>query len=492
MGRNKLSRVLTSMVIMSMTLTVVNLSALRAAEREHPLPPEKAQFLENLSGAFERVADTVRPAVVNISSIKKIQPTQRYQRMPDLQFHGPFREFFGDDFFDRFFFPRDPQRGYVQQGLGTGVIIDEDGYILTNNHVIDGADEITVKLHDGRTYKAEVEGTDDKTDLALIKIKARNLASVPLGDSDEIKIGQWVVAVGNPFGLTQTVTAGIISAKGRTNLGIVEYEDFIQTDAAINPGNSGGPLVNLKGEVIGINAAIFSKSGGYMGIGFAIPINMVKSVIESLKDNGYVVRGWLGVVIQDLDESLAESFGYQGCTGALVSQVTADSPAAKAGLQAGDIIIKYGGKDIANSHQLRSAVSATMPGSRVAVELIREGRHKTVSVEIGKLDTETEGGQKQKEVPEIGLSVRTLTRELAREIGVEGVQGVLVTDVDPLSPAGAAGIKVNDVILDVYGKPVSNADEFWQQLRKHDIEKGVRLTVQTGSYRRFVLLKASR
>jgi serine protease Do len=431
----------------------------------------------------------VRPAVVNISSIKKIQVAQRFQRMPDMFHSSPFRDFFGDQFFDKFFYPQQQDRGYVQKGLGTGVIIADKGYILTNNHVIADADEITVKLQDGRTHKAEVIGTDPKTDLAVIRIKAKNLVAAPLGDSDDLKVGQWVVAVGNPFGLAQTVTTGIVSAKGRTNLGIVDYEDFIQTDAAINPGNSGGPLVNLKGEVVGINAAIFRKSGGYMGVGFAIPVNMVKSVVDSLTEKGRVVRGWLGVAIQDLDTGLAQSFGYEDENGALVSQVTPDSPGAKAGIEAGDIIVQYNGKEVANSQRLRSAVSATKPGARIKLVVVREGKQETLTVKIGELEDDSQADQGQMEIAQVGLTVKTLTSEMAREMGYGELKGVMVMDLDPLALAASAGLQVNDIIVSVHGMPVTSARMFWSELRKHDLAQGVRLTVQTGAYRRFVLLK---
>ena len=472
----------------SIALLLLTTSAF--AQTSPTIPAEQLAFLENLSQTFEWVADNVKPAVVNISSIKKIQVTQRFQRMPDMFHNSPFNDFFGDGFFDRFFYPQQPERGYVQKGLGTGVIIDKQGYILTNNHVIDDADEVTVKLHNGRTHKAEVIGTDPKTDLALIRIKAKDLTAAPLGDSDGLRIGQWVVAVGNPFGLAQTVTTGIVSAKGRTNLGIVDYEDFIQTDAAINPGNSGGPLVNLKGEVVGINAAIFSKSGGYMGIGFAIPVNMVKSVVDSLTEKGRVVRGWLGVGIQDLDEGLAQSFGYESNQGALVSQVTPDSPGDKAGIEEGDIIIRYDGKDIVNSQKLRTAVSGTNPGAKVKLVLMRDGAKKTLTVKIGELEDDSDADPGQMELAKVGLTVKTLTTEMARELGYGELKGVIVTDLDPLGLAAGAGLQPRDVIVSVQGKSVTTAKAFWQTLRKHDLSQGVRLVVQTGAYRRFVFLKS--
>jgi len=454
------------------------------------LSQEQMKFMENLSGIFGQVAEHVRPSVVNISSVKKIEVSRHFERLPDFYFDSPFKEFFGEDFFDRFFYPRFPKRGYVQKGLGTGVIVDEDGYILTNNHVIDGADEITIKTYKDKTYKAEVIGTDPKTDLALLKIDANNLVAANLGDSDDIKIGQWVVAVGNPFGLTQTVTAGIVSAKGRSNLGIVDYEDYIQTDAAINPGNSGGPLLDLRGRIIGINAAIYSKSGGYMGIGFAIPVNMAKSVMDSLIDKGRVIRGWLGVNIQDLDEGLSESFGFEGTDGVLIADIVPDGPADKSGLKPGDIIIRYDGKRVKNTSKLKSYVSSTSPGDDVEIEVFRDGREKKIDVEIEELKDDAVTWTGEKPSVDLGMKLKTLTPEMAQQYGYEEKEGILVTEVDPFGLAAAAGIKVNDLILSVQGKAIKNTQQFWDEVKKQDVRKGIRLFIQSGPYRRFVFLKS--
>lgn len=462
---------------------VASLRADRASER--------LRNAADLATAFSDVAETIRPSVVSISSIKKINVQQRFRRMPDELFNSPFRDFFGDDFFDRFFRPRTPQRGYVQKGLGTGVIVSEDGYILTNNHVVDDADEVTVKLADDREFTAKTVGTDPKTDLAVIKIDDKNLHAARLGDSDDLRIGEWVVAAGNPFGLSHTITAGIVSAKGRANVGVADYEDFIQTDAAINPGNSGGPLVNLRGEVVGINTAIFSRSGGYMGIGFAIPINMAKSIMDSLIESGQVVRGWLGVAIQDLDEGLAESFGYDGTDGVLIGDVTKGGPAEKAGLQQGDIVVRFNGRDVPDSHRLRSAVAATKPGEKVPVEIFRNGRRQTIIVEIGELETALASAQGTEASVDLGMTVKNLTPEVARELGYEQTEGVIVTAVEPLGLAARAGISVKDLIISVQGQSVRNVTEFRQQIAKQDLEKGIRLVIQSGAIQRFVFLRTT-
>jgi serine protease Do len=444
--------------------------------------------VDDLSDAFEEVAVAIKPSVVNISSIKKARPTATVRRLPQGFSQSPLDEFFGNGFFDRFFQQNQSPHGFAQQGLGTGVVVSDDGYIVTNNHVVDGADEVSVRLSDDRVFDAQVIGADPKTDLAVIKVDAKNLHPANLGDSENVRIGQWVVAVGNPFGLSNTLTAGIVSAKGRSNMGIVDYEDFIQTDAAINPGNSGGPLVNLHGEVVGINTAIFTRTGGYMGLGFSIPANMVKSVMRSLIDDGHVVRGYLGVLIQDFDEKMAKSFGYESSDGALVGDVTPDGPGDKAGLKSGDIIISYDGKPIRNITQLRSLVAETKPESRTQVEIFRNGKQKTLYATIGELPSELTTVASGPDSDDLGMAVRTLTPDMAARLGMDETEGVIVTDVEPFGPAANAGLREKNVITKVQGKPVSNLDEFRKQLKRYDLADGIRLRVRTGSNERFALL----
>jgi serine protease Do len=445
----------------------------------------------DLSATFTQVAERIGPSVVNISSSKKVKGPAGNLR--DGLRGSPFEEF-GEEFFRHFFGPQGPgqgPRGFLQQGMGTGVIVGDEGYIVTNTHVVEGADEVKVKLVDEREFTAKVVGTDPKTDVAVLKIEAEGLQAATLGDSDALRVGELVIASGNPFGLNATVTAGIVSAKGRANVGIADYEDFIQTDAAINPGNSGGPLVNLDGEVVGINTAIFSRSGGYMGIGFAIPVNMVKSIMGSLIEDGRVIRGWLGIAIQNLDEGLAKSFNFDSTDGVLVGDVTDCSPAEKAGLETGDIIVSFNGSPVARADKLRSRVAATKPGSTATLEVYRDGRREELEVEIGELPADEHAAAEPETAPklDVGMSVQTLTPEIARQLGYEaGTRGVVVTDVDPFGPGAKAGIQVQDVITQVQDKPVKNTDDFRSALRKHEDDGGVRIVVRHGEMQRFAYL----
>ncbi|HZW11409.1 MAG TPA: Do family serine endopeptidase [Phycisphaerales bacterium] len=448
---------------------------------------------DNLSIAFEHAASVVAPSVVNVRSAVRVEPSGSLgmQPLPDDLGHSPFGDFFGDEFFERFFAPgQAPQQGFVREGQGSGFVVSEDGYILTNNHVVQGAAEVTVQLRDDREFRAEVVGADPSTDLALLKIDASGLTPARFGDSDALRVGEWVVAVGNPFGLESTITAGIVSATGRTRVGIVDYEDFIQTDAAINPGNSGGPLVNLRGEVVGVNTAIATRTGGNMGVGFAIPSGLAESIMEQLRDKGSVTRGWLGVAIQDLSEGLAESFGFESGDGVLVSQVQEGSPAEDAGLEPGDIITKFDGRELTGMDQLRLRVANTDPGSEVELEVFRDGKPRTVEIEIGELGSSPLEPASPSQNRELGLGLRDLDEQTAARLGVDLQRGAVVTAVEPLGAGARAGLQVGDIITEVQGERVAGVADFRRLLREHDLAEGVRLTVRSGSAQRFVFLRA--
>ena len=442
----------------------------------------------DLSQAFQHVAKALRPSVVSISSIRRMRANvQQIPRMPD-----GFSPFSGDEMFERFFEFRVPRGNFEQRGLGTGVIVTSDGYVLTNNHVVEGADEVNVNLSGDRSFRAEVVGVDDKSDLAVLKIDAGNLVPANLGDSDAMEVGEWVLAVGSPFGLAQTVTAGIVSAKGRADMGITDYEDFIQTDAAINPGNSGGPLVNLRGEVVGINTAIASRTGGYMGVGFAIPSNMARNVMDSIIEKGAVERGFLGAGIQDLNEDLAASFGYDNTDGVLIGDIVPDAPAEKAGLQPGDIVVEFNGKKTHKAHQLRNAVAATRPGTQVPLTVVRNGKSMRIDVEVGQLESRAGLSIGREASVDLGMTVQTLTAEVARQIGAdEREQGVVVTAVEPGSIAARVGMQPGDVVLAVGNKTVRNVGDFREAIRNLDVSQGIRMQVMRDGGRRYVFFRGN-
>ncbi len=438
-----------------------------------------------LSRAFAIVAQKAEPAVVFVE-VEKTVVRKGPEEFP-FPFGNPF-DFFGPDFFERFFQHRFPRK-FKQMGAGSGFIVSKDGYILTNNHVVADADKIIVKLADGREFKAKIVGTDPSSDVAVLKINAKDLPVLPLGDSDKIEVGEWVLAIGNPFGLTQTVTVGVISAKGRSGVGITDYEDFIQTDAAINPGNSGGPLVNLRGEAIGMNTAIFTRSGGYMGIGFAIPINMVKIIMKQLITTGKVTRGWLGVVIQELNEDLAHSFGLEKPEGALITEVAENSPAAKAGLKPGDVIIAYNGKRVKNVAELRTMVALTQPGTKVKIVIVRNGRRKELTVTIGNQPSEFGALMGQDEfLKRLGLIVEPLTPQLADQFGYGLNEGVIITGVAPDSPAAMAGLRPGMLIEEVNRKKVSNMREFMKALAESRRTGKVLFLVRDRDFKRYVVI----
>ena len=409
---------------------------------------------------FVPVVKATSPAVVNISTTRIIKRSRRSRRSP---FNDPFfREFFGDDFSKRFQMPRRRK----QSSLGSGVIVDSSGYIVTNNHVIAKADKIKVVLSDKREFIGKVIGTDPKTDIAVIKINAKNLPVIPWGDSSKLDVGEYVLAIGNPFGLKQTVTMGIVSAVGRSNVGIADYEDFIQTDAAINPGNSGGALINSRGQLVGINTAIFSRSGGHMGIGFAVPANMAKRVLKSLLKDGRVVRGWLGVSIQNINGDLAPKFGLKKSSGALVSEVIPGSPASKAKLRAGDVIVSFDGKAINSSTALRNVVAETPVGKKVQVRVIRNKRNIALVVLTGEQPKSMtrRGPSIEKSTPNhsvlSGVEVSALTPDIRNRLGLsQRVFGVVVTRVNPESSA-ASRLRSGDVLTSINNQRIRTLSDY--------------------------------
>jgi serine protease Do len=465
---------------------------------------EGVEALRQSGKAFASVAREVSPSVVFIEVEGKASSSTI------TQFSEPFGEGlpFGEDFFKRFFgdefpgMPRTPRPDEPQAerrtvGQGSGFVFAEEGgllsdktYILTNNHVVEDADRIRVKFQDGREFDAGITGTDPQSEIAVIEIKESDLPALALGDSSSLEVGEWVLAIGNPFGLSHTLTVGVVSAKGRTSLGISDYEDFIQTDAAINPGNSGGPLVNLDGEVVGMNTAIFSRSGGYMGVGFAIPSNLVRVIANQLIEHGEVTRGFLGIVIQQLTADLAESFDIDPGQGILVAQVSEDSPADKAGLRQGDVIVAYQGKPVKEIGNFRNRVSLTPPGSREELTILRDGVRKTLNVTIGTLDRDKLIAQApaQQSTEELGLTVQTLTPQLAEQIDALPGEGVVVTEVRPGSIAAMAGIETGTVILQVNRRPVNSAADFSRALEAGRGGKRVLLLVRKDGVQRFVAL----
>jgi serine protease Do len=419
---------------------------------EGKISDESADLLAKIGAATALVVQEVRPAVVNISTMR----TVKVQGGINPFFEDPFfRRFFGDQF-------RAP-RERKSANLGSGVIVDSGGYILTANHVIQGAEEIKVTLSDKREFKGKIIGTDSMTDIGIIKIDAADLPTIKWGDSNKLRVGETVLAIGSPYGLSQTVTMGIVSAVGRANVGIADYEDFIQTDAAINPGNSGGALVNARGELVGINSAIFSTSGGYQGIGFAIPTSMAKSVMESLISKGKVVRGWLGVTIQHLTPELAKQFDIKEERGVLIGDVVEGSPAEKAGLQRGDIIVEFEGKKVEDPNQIRNMVANTEPGQTVEFQIIRENKRETKKITIGDMPAETEKPSKGEYDNLLnGVYVQELTPEIAGKLNMpKKLKGVVVVDVDEESPA-AMMLMRGDVIQEINRMRITGMKEYEQ------------------------------
>ena len=461
------------------------------------------ESLRQTGKAFASVARAVSPSVVFIQVEGKTPGSTITRFSSPFGEHGPF----GDDLFKRFFGDRFPgmpgipepdrprgERPAIGQGSGfvfaakDGLLSDKT-YILTNNHVVEGAEKIRVKFQDGSQFDAKVRGRDPQSDVAVVEIDAGGLPALRWGDSKGLEVGEWVAAIGNPFGLSHTLTVGVVSAKGRTSVGINDYEDFIQTDAAINPGNSGGPLVNLDGEVVGVNTAIFSRSGGYMGVGFAIPSDLAKAIANQLIKQGEVTRGYLGIVIQQLTPELAESFAIDAGQGILVAQVNDDSPAEKAGLRQGDVIVAYRGEPVREVGSFRNRVSLTPPGSREELTVLRDGKRETLKVTIGELSEDKPIAQgPAQSADEIGLTVQTLTPQLAEQIDARPGEGVVVTEVRPGSIAAAAGIEPGSVVLQVNRKAVKNAADFRRAVEEGSSRKRLLLLIRKDGMQRYLAL----
>ncbi|MDP6456146.1 MAG: Do family serine endopeptidase [Candidatus Marinimicrobia bacterium] len=429
----------------------------------------QSRSAKQFSDTFAQVVEKVNPAVVTITSEKII-------KWEDRRFRHPFEEYFGEDFFkDYFDLPEGESRNRV---LGSGVIVDAGkGYILTNNHVVEGADEINILLIDEREFSAEVIGTDPQSDVAVLKIDTNDLVQAEMGDSDELRVGEWILAIGSPFSrnLSHTVTAGIVSAKGRSRvLGGIDYQDFIQTDAAINPGNSGGALVNLDGELVGINTAIATGgfSRGNVGVGFAIPINLAKNIMDDLVAEGRVIRSWLGVFIQDVDDGIAKAFELSDRQGAVVTEVVEDSPADEAGIKVKDVIVIVDGTKIRDSSHLKNVISSSSPGTRSEVEVIRRKRQRTIRVDLAELPQEgAVFASRESATPQLGMDVQDVSEALARRFQLdEDESGAVVVEVLPNSVAARAGIQRGDLIKRVGDEEVDSARDFRKAVS--DVEKG--------------------
>jgi serine protease Do len=444
----------------------------RTGEAQAAAAPVVSVGSPMVPGNFSDLAEKVRLGVVNIQVTKKVK-NAGFQRFGGNPFgdRNPFGDFFGP------FEGNQPDR--KQQGVGSGFVMSKEGYILTNNHVVEDADQIKVKLAGGKEFNGKIVGRDPKTDLALIKIVVdSDLQPLTLGNSDDLKVGNWVVAVGSPFGLEQTVTAGIVSAKGRV-IGSGPYDNFIQTDASINPGNSGGPLINLQGEVVGINTAIIASG---QGIGFAIPINMAKEIAPQLQKRGHVTRGLLGVAIQDVTPELARSLGLKESKGALISQVVPGGPADKAGFEQGDVIVNFDGRPVGDSKDLPRIVASTPVGKTVTVKLLRDGKEVERQAKVGEMEEESISQAAKSPIqPSLGVTVQNLTPQIARELGLKKSVGVVVTGVEPGSPAAEAMIQVGDVIQEVNRKPVKNVDGFEKMVEKTKGGGSLLLLVQRGA-----------
>ncbi len=441
--------------------------------------------LRQMGKAFASIAEKASPAVVGIRATRVAHADSRSRGYSDED---------RGDLFDYFFRRQAPRRDERPEpkevAQGSGFIVTADGFILTNNHLVGEAQDVAVQLGDGRKFNAKIVGADPETDVAVVKIAAENLPYVELANSDTLEVGEWVIAIGNPFGLSHTVTAGIVSAKGRNQLGVADYEDFIQTDAAINLGNSGGPLLNLDGKAVGINTAIIGP-GGNIGIGLAIPISMARGVYEQLKANGKVVRGYLGVQIDNLEPGMGEFFGAKNDKGAVVTRVFEDSAAAKAGVKADDIVVEVEGEPIATANELMNRIAMHKPGTKVEVVVLREGKRKAIAITLDKRPQEAVevAGGAAKAVGPLGMSVQTLTRQLATQLGFEGLSGVVVDEVEPGSLADEYGLEPEMLITEVNREPVRNVKQFNEAVAKAKAKGKVLLRVRTEEWTRLVLIQ---
>ncbi|RUM41254.1 MAG: serine protease [Desulfobulbus sp.] len=479
---------------LQISTTLLFILSLLIIQPSHAFQDDNIALLDRSAKAFSSVVKKAGPAVVYIGVEKSITNQRSMGQGQD-----PFG-MFNDPFFQRFFGPQFQHpnvrpREFKQKAAGSGFIISSDGMILTNNHVVEDADTIKVRLADEREFTAKVIGTDPQSDVALIKIDGHDLPTLPLGNSDKLEVGEWVIAIGSPFELSQTVTVGVVSAKGRSRLGINDYENFIQTDAAINPGNSGGPLLNIHGEAVGINTAIFSRSGGYMGIGFAIPVNMAKNIQKQLQKNGKVTRGWLGVVIQNVNADLAQSFNLDKAEGILISEVADDSPAAKSGLKQGDVILSLNDTPLADVTDLRNKIAMTTPESSIDLQIIRHGHKKTIAVRIGEQPSSFGHPEKQKKargndstLENMGLSLQDLSAELAKQFNYSKGQGVLIAEVAPDSPASRVGLRPGQLIEEVNQIRIHSLSELKKALKNADNPKQILLRIRAGEFSQYVVL----
>ena len=444
----------------------------------------------------------VQKAVVHIK-VEKIMDAS------DSQYFNNPLDLYNDEFFRRFFPDlrppknqqpkrnQNPKRQFRQEGMGSGSIVNRKGYILTNHHVVGDADRILVVLFDGTEKEAKLVGTDPESDIAVVKINGKDLSVLPMGNSDDILVGEDVIAVGNPFGLIQTVTYGIVSAKGRSNVGINEYENFIQTDAAINPGNSGGPLVSLRGEIVGVNSAIFSRSGGYQGIGFAVPINMARKIMFDLIEKGTVSRGWLGVGIQDVSKDLAKAFKLENTKGSLITGVMEDTPAQKAGIRKGDVVIKINEKLIQDSNHLRNEIANAGAFKDVEMEIIRDGESILVKLELGERPKKIsqvkvlpKSNKDSNQMNLLGMTLEEINEENSRKFGIDLKSGLLIVGVDPLSPSGKTGISQGMVIQELERQMVENIKDFKKIVNDIDLDKGILILVSSKNGSRYIFIQS--